>query len=669
MILPVCHHGRPRRLFMLSVLLLAAGCFQHPHPVAEGMPCAKSGICPAGYTCDRSKNRCVLGDGLGDASADSAYDSGAVETQTLDGRWDTSGRTDGADAREAGLPGPDGPDASSADGPRAATLDSAEPDVPVGATDAGGNDVPVATGGSGGRSGASSDAGGVTATGGSVQGGAGGVGGVGGGGPGGSVSNSGGALVDAGLGSGGSVNTGGAGGVLVGGTSAVAGTTASPDAALAGTTSLPDAAAGGTVSTGGSGGAGGMGGTTVSPPNLVASPASLDFGDVVRGEQSLERTFTLTNQGGDSGPLGLVVSGVFALVGGPSNSCGPGGITQLVHNASCIVTVVFNPPAAAGLGNASGKIELFLDEVSVGQVQLTGRAVCPKYQQDDGTGVCVQGDYPMGNDPIPSSGCGTDGVLDLRAGAAVNGGYRLNITSSDEMREYIVDIPSGYDPNTPVRLFFCLHIMGGTAEQVQDGQCFSLKPLATSAGIPAVYVAPQSDGQYWQDKDNALFADLLAHMKAKLCIDTSRVFVTGFSLGGIMTYVLTVSHPRDIRAAVGIAPTNWGLPIPDPKPHLPVAWMQTSGMVDATCRWDLGGERGAKYLAIEKGTDNGCTVPSPIPTVSSGDPHRCESFTGCKASYPTKICTFNGAHTDSNIDPGTTTNWIPQESWDFFAQF
>jgi hypothetical protein len=36
---------------------------------------------------------------------------------------------------------------------------------------------------------------------------------------------------------------------------------------------------------------------------------------------------------------------------------------------------------------------------------------------------------------------------------------------------------------------------------------------------------------------------------------------------------------------------------------------------------------------------------------------------------PTKVCTFNGPHTNINSDPGSSANWIPQESWTFFTQF
>jgi len=91
-------------------------------------------------------------------------------------------------------------------------------------------------------------------------------------------------------------------------------------------------------------------------------------------------------------------------------------------------------------------------------------------------------------------------------------------------------------------------------------------------------------------------------------------------------------------------------------------------MSDTTCPWVNGSSttQGSKYIAIEHGTDNGCTVPSTIPTWTSGN-HLCVDFTGCKASYPTKICTFNGPHTDTSTESGS--NWIYTEGWKFITQF
>lgn len=277
------------------------------------------------------------------------------------------------------------------------------------------------------------------------------------------------------------------------------------------------------------------------------------------------------------------------------------------------------------------------------------------------SGGTTGGAIPLKNDPVPSAGCG-------KATTVTNG--KKTITSTNQQRTYIIDIPTNYDMNKPYRMFYTSHWIGSTSEAVRDQNYYFLKPLATAANEPAIFVAPQSDGSTWQEKDHALFDDILAFVKTNLCIDTTRVFATGFSFGGMITYSLSVNHQKDIRAAVGIAPANYNIYVPNPKSHQPIAWMQTTGMGDGTCPWVQGNSttNGSKFIAIEKGTDNGCTVPDPIPTWKSGV-HVCVDFTGCKASFPTKICTFDGGHTNIANDPGTNTNWIPQESWKFFTQF
>jgi len=274
------------------------------------------------------------------------------------------------------------------------------------------------------------------------------------------------------------------------------------------------------------------------------------------------------------------------------------------------------------------------------------------------TGGSSGGPLPMGNPPVLSAGCGQPTTVTTG---------KHTISSSGEDRSYIIDIPGDYDPDTPYRLFYTSHWIGSTSEAVRDQDYYFLKPLAEGAGEPAIFVAPQSDGSTWQEKDHALFDDLLGYVKENLCIDTTRVFATGFSFGGMITYSLSVNHQADIRAAVGIAPANYNIFVPE-KSHEPIAWMQTTGMSDGTCPWVNGNSttQGAKFIAIEHATDNGCTVPTDIPTWQSGG-HVCYDFAGCQPEFPTKVCTFAGGHT--NVDNEGGTNWIPEESWEFFSQF
>jgi poly(3-hydroxybutyrate) depolymerase len=267
------------------------------------------------------------------------------------------------------------------------------------------------------------------------------------------------------------------------------------------------------------------------------------------------------------------------------------------------------------------------------------------------------GAIPLGNPPVESEGCGSPTTIETG---------KYTIQSSGDQRSYIIDIPDDYDMNTPHRVFYTSHWISSTSEAVRDQDYYFLKPLAEADDVPVIFVAPQSDDGTWDQIDHALFDDLLAHVKENLCIDTTRVFATGFSFGGMITYSLSTNHQKDIRAAVGIAPANYNIWLPE-KTGEPIAWMQTTGMGDTTCPWvnNEAQRRGAKFIALEHAENNGCTIPNDIPTVQ-GD-HLCYDFEGCPAEYPVKACTFDGAHT--NIDNESGMNWIATESWDFFMQF
>jgi poly(3-hydroxybutyrate) depolymerase len=292
--------------------------------------------------------------------------------------------------------------------------------------------------------------------------------------------------------------------------------------------------------------------------------------------------------------------------------------------------------------------------VVVGAVTASGGLAGVVTAQEANSGI------PLGNPPVPSAGCG-------KATTVTTGKHA--ITSTGQERTYIIDIPTNYDMNKPYRLFYTSHWISGTSEQVRDGDYYSLKPLASADNVPAIFIAPQSDGARWQEKDHALFDDILAFARENLCVDTTRVFATGFSFGGMITYSLSVNHQDDIRAAVGLSPANYNIFVP-PKLHEPIAWMQTTGMSDGLTPWVNGDSttQGAKFIAIEHATNNSCAVPEVIPTWREGD-HVCYDFTGCGESFRTRACTFGGGHTPSASDPGSDTNWIAEESWAFFKQF
>ena len=232
--------------------------------------------------------------------------------------------------------------------------------------------------------------------------------------------------------------------------------------------------------------------------------------------------------------------------------------------------------------------------------------------------------------------------------------------SSGDARQYVIDLPVPYDMNTPYRFIMGSHGQGGEGNDIQREKYYSLQNIAEVAKS-TIFVSASGLGGSWGLKDVPLFDDLLDFVKKNACVDESRVFVLGFSFGGMYSYSLSMTRQKTIRGAIGMSPANYNIQIPA-KSHDPIAWMQSTGMSDHTCPWvsDEASMKGSKFIAIEHGTDNGCTVPNPIPTWTSGG-MVCNDFVGCKAGFPTKVCTFNGGH---GLPPGSA-NWM----WEFINQF
>jgi len=275
------------------------------------------------------------------------------------------------------------------------------------------------------------------------------------------------------------------------------------------------------------------------------------------------------------------------------------------------------------------------------------------------------------------------------SGAPTTSTRLKGVTSGGKTRDVIVDIPADYDPTHPYRLIFSWRQMGGSDTGNATGlypafngpnfdaehyAYFGLRRESLDANEPAIFVAPDTDpiGGLWDyDKDSVYFDDLLTLVTADLCIDESRVFTTGFSYGAMMSYGLSNGRASKLRAAVTMAPSQFG----PTTGTTPIAYMSTTGMSDGTCRWG-NATSGGEGCVIQHATENGCTIPSTFPTATVGSKkYVCYDFEGCKAGYPVKVCTFDGAHTPSAVDDGTNGGddgllaFVPPLAWKFISQF
>ena len=133
-----------------------------------------------------------------------------------------------------------------------------------------------------------------------------------------------------------------------------------------------------------------------------------------------------------------------------------------------------------------------------------------------------------------------------------------NIDIQGSNREYYKYLPTSFDSNTEsVPLIIILHGIGGTALELTGGQ-YNL--TSDTARFIPVYLQgkPNSFGSNsWNngtllgstENDVLFISDIIDEMKVLHNIDLSRVYLTGISMGSIMTYK-AIRHLDDRIAAV-----------------------------------------------------------------------------------------------------------------------
>ena len=266
--------------------------------------------------------------------------------------------------------------------------------------------------------------------------------------------------------------------------------------------------------------------------------------------------------------------------------------------------------------------------------------------------------WGLKNDPVPTRGCGKTW------NRVKSGSY--DFTWSKGKRTIRIDIPDNYDNKKPYKLIFGMHCMGGWAGGVQQEGYYGLKPLDTEK--TAIFVAPEGNGNQapWGQDDYLLFDELLADLQSNLCIDSSRVFSTGFSYGSMFSNGLSWNH-QDVLRAVAVYETaerNIWLPQRQKKG---VGWMGVLGLQDNLCTPTMG--RAARDIILELNSEGGKAKNEKAQEYGGSGPHVCYDYTTVEERFPVRWCTQNGGHIWDHKDPGQNKSWVPETTWDFFNKF
>ena len=256
--------------------------------------------------------------------------------------------------------------------------------------------------------------------------------------------------------------------------------------------------------------------------------------------------------------------------------------------------------------------------------------------------------------PNGSKGCGA--ANGMAKPGPVSG---LVVTVGAVKRTYALTVPSGYDAYRGYPLVFNFHSGGRNGAGARD--YFAFEKLA---GDKAVFVYPDGEKGNWdldtpaaQNKDIAFFDALLAEIEANLCVDTSRVFATGSSMGAYLTNQLGCRRGDVLRAIAphaGGGPWETGGPY-DAEGHVICAQKAPAAMIFiGLADTNVDPSEGEKSI-VQWSWANGCNMQS-LPAA----PSPCVAFQGC--AKPVISCKVPGVG-HKIWDQG------PKATWDFFASF
>jgi predicted peptidase len=130
--------------------------------------------------------------------------------------------------------------------------------------------------------------------------------------------------------------------------------------------------------------------------------------------------------------------------------------------------------------------------------------------------------------------------------------FQFKKTLSTEVN-YLLLLPKGYDAKAKRRwpLILFLHGAGERGTNVWKVATHGPpKNAAAQANFPFIVVSPQCPEQQTWSKDVLLA--LLDEIVAKHAVDTSRIYLTGLSMGGYGTWDLGLTHPERFAAIVPI---------------------------------------------------------------------------------------------------------------------
>ena len=249
----------------------------------------------------------------------------------------------------------------------------------------------------------------------------------------------------------------------------------------------------------------------------------------------------------------------------------------------------------------------------------------------------------------------------------------FTLTHDSLTRSYRLHVPVDYNPDSIYPLVINMHGFGSNAFEQEIYTAFNI--VADSAGFLVAY--PNGIGETWNISsstgidDVGFISALIDTIDLDYNIDLERVYATGMSMGGFMSYRLACELSDRIAAIASVAGLQAFYPC---NPGRPVPVMQFHGTADPVVPYT-----GVPTTINNWVNNNTCPetpVVTDLPDIDTTDNSSVtKSYYGpCDESTEVILYTLNGGeHTwpGAEIYIGVTNQDIKAsyEIWDFFSRF
>jgi len=259
-----------------------------------------------------------------------------------------------------------------------------------------------------------------------------------------------------------------------------------------------------------------------------------------------------------------------------------------------------------------------------------------------------------------------------------------SIVHDDLVRDYIIHIPSSYDNKISIPLVLCFHGYGGTASGISYT---NFNDVSDTANFIVVY--PQGTllkrkshwnvGGWTLDSkidDVGFISSLLDSLSERYNINQSRIYSTGMSNGGYMSFLLACQLSDRIAAIASVTGSMTPQTHNLCNPQRPIPVLQIHGTKDQKVpyegnrKWSLSINKVLEYWI----NHNNCDI-SPFemafPDINNADGsnvHRLSWLNGDNSVVTDHIIVNGGGHdwfgVWGNMDINSTA-----EIWKFFSQY